>query len=487
MRFFVLTCWLALVSMPWAAPAAGQTALRIDPFAGQTAAYLNPAATAAVPYGWDLTLGAAAAGVHNNWLLVEEAAALPLLRQTLGPGGLSVDDNDFRFVAGGQTYRYGFPGVDGPVRATVGASVAGPGLSVQLGERTRVGAFTRLRGRASVASLDANFQYETYDAIPLGSTFTVAAGRTDAALWGEVGLQLARAIDLGDGNELRLGLTPRYLIGYEGAAASNAAGARVTKAGRDSLQFRVADVSVAYTGALRDGTGVGRRRGQGWAVDLGVQYAWGDDLDRGYRYVLGASVLDLGGITFDRATRVHRFRTAADAGVTVTERDLDTDADAPGEPIDQITRRLSALVYDDPAASVTDEPFRVNLPLALSVQFAYRPTEHTQLSVVYRGDLPVRDQLRAGQQLTAAAHYSRWWFGAAVTAGLTDWRTPEVGGMLRAGPFFVGTDTLFGTLLARNELSGADVYAGVRLHSLRPGRRRAARGWRGQEVRCYQF
>ena len=455
-----------------------------DPHAGISGALLQPAATAATPYNWDLTLGAFGVGVRNNFVFLEDAAGYSFLRRIASANETVFSETEFSFAVDGERYAYDFPAGERPIYASLSAEVTGPSFSVQVGEYTRVGAFTRLRGMASTNNLAADLNFYPYDAFPIEVDIPVTEAYAAAAVWGEIGLNLARTFAVGYDGELRLGVSPKYLIGIEGASANSRSVGALRKLDGDSLFVSNLNGEIAFTDAFRQAETESNTTGTGFAVDLGVQYAWGETSNGDRRYTVGLSLLDVGGISFNRGARKHRFTNPGEVLLDAEDYEFEDNF------TDQAISQLSRDVFDGAESSLIDDKFTVDLPSTISAQFSFRPAEGVQLSAVYRGDLPVhQEQLSQGSQLLAAAHYSKWWYGAGVTAGVYDWNQFNLGFQLRLGPVYFGTDELVGTFLQRGELSGGSFYAGVRVHDF--GGQRRGRGRKkkrsGGAVKCYDF
>jgi hypothetical protein len=359
-----------------------------------------------------------------------------------------------------------------------------------LGQFTRLGVFTRGRSLASTRRLDLDLNYYPYNEVPNGVDIPVDEAFAAAAVWGEVGLHFSRAFLTGNDGELRLGVSPRYLIPIEGASGYSAGGGAIRQVGQDSIVVINPTTELGLSGAFTGNGTSGEVSGFGFAVDLGVQYAWGETDGSGSRYTVGLSLLDVGGLNFNRGAQRHRFANAGEVPLVGNDYQFSN-----VDSVNFVLSLLSQEVNGTANSQVADE-FTVGLPTAMSVQFSYRPLEALQFSTSYRGDVPfgIR-RLSRGAELTTAVHYSHWWFGAGLTAGLYDWRELNVGFQARLGPVYLGTDRLFGSLLKTQELDGGSFYLGLRIHDFAQGRksksggrsRRGRRGSSGQRVKCYEF
>lgn len=466
-----------------------QSGWALDPHAGLSSAFLQPAATAAIPYDWDLTLGSVSAEVSSNYIFLRNTSGFKFLREAASSDGLDLNDSELSFLLNGNRYDYDFPRDGGAVFARIAAEINGPSFSVQLGEFTRLGAFTRVRGLASTKDVDLDLNYYPYNEVPNGVDIPIDEAFAATAVWGEVGLHFSRAFLMGSDGQLRLGVSPRYLMPIAGASGYNPTGGALRQIGQDSVVVINAatelGISSAFTG---DGSDAGVS-GSGFAVDLGVQYAWGETQGNGYRYTLGLSLLDVGALNFNQGAQLHQFTNSGEVSL-IGEDYKFSDIDS----LTDILSILSQQVNGSSNSQVADE-FTIGLPMAVSVQFSYRPLEAVQFSASYRGDVPFAVQrLSRGPELTTALHYSHWWFGAGLTAGVYDWQEFNLGFQARLGPVYLGTDRLFGSLLKKQELDGGSFYLGLRIHDFTPGRKTKSggrsRGGRrngGQRVKCYEF
>lgn len=470
-------------------PAQQQSGWALDPHAGLSAAFLQPAATAATPYAWDLNLGSAGIEVSNNYIFLRSAAGLAFLREAGRSEGLDFSDSEFSFLVNGTRYSYDYPRNRKRAFARVATEVTGPSFSVQLGEYTRVGVFTRLRGQMSTKGLDTDLNYYPYNEVPNGVDIPIEEAYAAGAVWGEVGINLSQAFLSGNDGAFRLGVSPRFLLPVVGISGYNPEGGALRQVGEDSVVVINPATELGLSDVFTDSDAEVQVSGRGLAIDLGVQYAWGETAGEDYRYTLGASLLDLGVLNFTRGAQRHRFVNPGEILLVGDDYSF-----SGVDSVDNALFLLSQQVNGTPQSQVA-AGFNVGLPTAVSVQFSYRPVENVQFAASYRGDVPLGlRRLSRGAELTTAAHYSHWWFGAGLTAGIYDWREFNVGFQVRLGPVYLGTDRIFGTLLKTQELDGGSFYFGLRMHDFAPGRSGKSGGRRpggrrssGQRVKCYEF
>jgi len=485
LRFLLLACLLVSCSFSTLV-AQAHPGWALDPYAGISAAFLQPAATAAIPYNWDLHLGGAALHLQNNSFFIRNASLTGLARDLAGGTGIGLDETELAFRVNGRNYAYDFTTHDHPVFVHTSAEITGPAFSVQVGNYTRIGNFSRIRTIASTRRTDPVFNYYNLIGADGSAPFQLDPLYAAAVGWAEFGGHLSRAFSVTDDAELRLGLNVKFLLPVEGASFYNPDGSSALREDSLSRTFIDGDTDIALTNG--DGSGPA---GRGLGADLGVQYAWGSIRGvSGYRYTVGASVLDVGNIVFNQRSRAFNFNN--DGLVRLEGPLYDSTLTAGG--IDAALEQLSRDFYDGNAtAARRGSVFRVGLPTMVSLQLSARPTAHVFVSAAYTGDLPLRkQQLSRGQQLVVSGHYSRWWYGAGLSAGMYDWREFNIGMQLRAGPLYLGTNRLFGTLFGTGELAAADFYFGLRIHEFnkkkgRKGKSRNGGGRKGKTVKCYDF
>jgi len=227
---------------------------------------------------------------------------------------------------------------------------------------------------AGTSNLDADLNFYPYDAFPLEVDIPIEEAYGAAAAWGEIGLNLSHAFAVGYDGELRLGISPRYLIGIEGASANSRSAGAIRKLDGDSIIVSNLRGEIAFTDGFRQADSGSNTAGTGYALDLGVQYAWGETSGGDHRYTIGLSLLDVGTLTFNRGARKHRFTNAGE--VLLDGEDYEFEDNFTDQAISQLSRD----VFDGAESSLIDDKFTVDLPSTISAQFSFRPADGVQLS-----------------------------------------------------------------------------------------------------------
>ena len=206
--------------------------------------------------------------------------------------------------------------------------------------------------------------------------------------------------------------------------------------------------------------------GSGWGADLGVSYertleesdgylphrgSGGCDPLR-YRYRIGLSVIDLGGIKFKNG----------EAG-SITSGSIDI-ADYTNVPID------SQEDIDSLFATAThwkrNENFSVGTPTALALQYDQRAAEHVYVAFAAVQQVSARNgmRLRRSNSLALTPRFETKHIEVALPVVLHEYDVshPSVGLMLRFEGIVVGSDHIMPFLNSR-DVYAADVYFRLRV------------------------
>jgi hypothetical protein len=248
------------------------------------------------------------------------------------------------------------------------------------------------------------------------------------------------------------------------------------------------DLEGAFTNNIVDEGNMDATPGQGWAADLGVLYRvdMGDDY---YRWELGAALLDVGSLQFGDGEQ-HRFNSSTLAtALNQNYEQLELD-----NGLDAAVQQFSEDVFGDASASRVGTDFTMYLPTTLGLQATYRLAEWAKIEANYL--VGVRTSAGAMQRaslLAVTPRVERHWWGVGMPVSLYAGEQIRVGLAVRLGPLFFGTDQLGGSLFRSREMTGADVYMGVKLHPWNLARSSSGRGKAknkgrsGKPVECYKF
>ena len=290
--------------------------------------------------------------------------------------------------------------------------------------------------------------------------------------WGEIGFSYAYNLIKYFDQQLTVGVSVKYLLGYSGAYADI-----------DNIDYIVQNDSTINITNLKAEIGYALPvdyntndfpdsgptiKGSGLGLDLGVVYIkrkyigdknWRRACEQryeDYKYRIGISILDIGRIKYKHNAQVHNYNDVNALWVNYDTISFDN--------LNQVTEELSNLFYGDPDASKTQTTMKIGLPTALSVQIDYNFGRN-----IYFGGYwihPVRfngHTLRRPAQLSFIPRYETKYLEFSLPLSLYEYTQPRVGASIRFYFLTVGTERL-GTWLGLGNLDGMDLYFSIRFN-----------------------
>lgn len=370
-------------------------------------------------------------------------------------------------------------------RAVVQASVLGPGMSLSLGRGT-IGVGIRSRAHVSITGVPDRLGRHIFHGFGFNEQLNVrqdlGGPRVLAAAWTEASVSYAHLLVARDFNLLSVGLTARYMIGHAGAAFNLD---ELSYTSMDSSRLEFHRISGSYGLAAPEATA-----GRGFGGDLGVVYERSIDEADGYmphrsgrgctplayRYRIGVSLLDLGGMRF-AAARAGTF----DAGAMSLANYNATGV----QDVDDLDSLLSTAVAHRPSTGM-----RIGTPTAIAVHYDHRLAQRVFIGFagVQQLSFPTGTRLRRANVMAVVPRWETRYIEVALPISVQEYdvRRPGVGASLRVNGFMVGSDDLR-PLLSKRSTRSLDLYFRVKwlIHrspfckGKRPGKERRAPGMPG--------
>ncbi|MBK7945488.1 MAG: hypothetical protein IPJ85_09345 [Flavobacteriales bacterium] len=345
-------------------------------------------------------------------------------------------------------------------RAFAIADAVGPGAAVAVGRAT-ISAGVRLRAGLSAVGASSelsNFVYHGLGYSPQhGQRMEEGPMRAVGMAWSEFSLGYAHIIHARGFSLFSAGANMKYGVAHAGA------GLRIDEASYtvvDTTRVEVHSIKADYGYALP-----ALRAGSGFGADIGFVYertmseadgymphrsSGGCDPMR-YRYRIGASLIDLGGLRFSQAT------TGALEGGALSIADYNT------ATINGIEGADSLL------ASSTrwhrGNGMSIGLPSAAALQFDLRAAERAFVAFglvqQVSGDHGMR--LRRPNSMALAPRIETRHFEAALPIVVREYEFmhPAIGLMLRFDGFVIGTDNLL-PFISKRDIHSLDAYFRLR-------------------------
>jgi len=361
--------------------------------------------------------------------------------------------------------------------ARINARLVGPSAMFQNG-KSAFAVSTSVRFASSGVDIPWEtlvFMYEDLTFEPLqGIRFEDANFSFSLLTWEELAFSYARIIYDRNGNQLSAGITGKLLFGLNGGYSEFRV-ADYMAIDSKTVDFYKFQTNVAFampsTGLVSSFSNPFGSVGFGLGADVGVTFVKKKDRyseNRGYRpcefayedyeYKIGFSILDIGGISFNKDTEYHVFNVE---DVTLNTDDLDT---LKGMTADVGMRYLSLLMLGDSNASLKGDKMRIGLPTALSLQFDWHAMASYYLGFVWIHPLHfhLKDTKRAAQ-VAIIPRYETRMLGISMPVSLYQYERWRFGLALRFYTLTIGTECL-GTIFDFKDLDSIDLYFSLKFN-----------------------
>ncbi|HEY0978227.1 MAG TPA: DUF5723 family protein [Flavobacteriales bacterium] len=417
-------------------------------YAGMDAIVLNPA-RAAGQWPWmDIRLAGAEAYAWNSLVAWTDRRS-PLITEVR---------NGFEGMENGRVVMRSLD-FQRSHRATVTAAASGPAVSLSLGRGT-LSAGIRTRAHVSASGISreiGNFILNGLDHAPQhGIRYDARGMRVLGAGWTETGVNYAHILHARGFSLFSAGVGVRYLMGHTAGAL------QITSLDHtvyDSARLDLHSITARY-GYAEPSLSAGR----GFGGDVGFVYERtlsevdgyrphkdGSCTPMEYRYRIGLSVIDLGGIRF------------ADAAAGTLDTGALSIADYNGIDLD------GAEAVDSLLASATNWSRRRNLaigmPTAVSLQYDQRIAEHAYVALAAVHGLSGRNglRLRRANSLAITPRFETRYveFALPVVLNEYDLSRPMIGAMLRMHGLVLGSDHIL-PFISKRDVHAMDLYVRVR-------------------------
>lgn len=288
------------------------------------------------------------------------------------------------------------------------------------------------------------------------------SGGAFATAWAEVGLSYGRIIYQRGRNMVNAGITAKYLMGIGHVSTSV-----------DELDHQVIsdeDWNLNNFSGQYAITQPGIANGHGFGVDLGVTYKrMLEDVDDyrphtvqsdcgtiDYRYRIGVSLLDLGGINFSQNSIIRTFSNST----TTWENYPDAQVNSIGD----VDRLIASQFASDAGTTTSGVRYGTAIPSAVSVQFDYNLGKNFYANATWVQGFKLAKRTSGIRRSVMAItpRYETKWFEASLPIQLYDYRSPMIGLALRFYSISIGSDNLL-PWIAPMDIYSANIYASVKI------------------------
>lgn len=289
--------------------------------------------------------------------------------------------------------------------------------------------------------------------------------------WAEIGLSYATAFASTQDNNWAAGITARYLMGYHALSLRAEDLVYEVNENRDVIfsRFNLTGMGSLPFDDLTNEQGAADNyvKGSGFSFDLGITFSSNSSMalevlnnrpiPRGqgaeYRYRLGFSILDIGGLKMKENVRRFEF---SELNLTWPDPRWEN-----YDNVDQLIDDLEINVNSGEIILRDGEPYWIYLPTAASLQLDYNLGNNLFTYLFWVQDLPLmRNRVSRPSQIGIVPRYETRWFSVALPVTLYDYQKPRLGLSMRLGFLTIGTEQP-GGMLNINEMDGMDFYFSI--------------------------
>jgi outer membrane protein OmpA-like peptidoglycan-associated protein len=298
--------------------------------------------------------------------------------------------------------------------------------------------------------------------------------------WMEYGLIYSQVLKDDGEHFMKVGGKAKWLSGIA-AAYVHTSDFAYNLVNSDTTQYLNGNFSYGYSNNLDDissTTGFPKSASKfGLGLDLGFVYEWRPDW-KDYKYDMdgetnlwrrdqekykiraGASILDLGGMKFQKGAITSDFSVNT---AQLFDLNVFDDASSFGS-FDSI---IDSLTTFNPDWSTTESKttFFMRTPTAASFQFDYHIWKYFYVNATGIMSVNSRknpNRVRTANQFSVTPSFDHSWFGVHLPLSYNKYSGFKTGLGTRLGPLTIGTTDLR-TLFAAGKIKGAEVYVGLRL------------------------
>lgn len=470
MRKLIFSTLLASMLAGGAAPAQHLLGLSNSNYAGVNGIYLNPSSIADSRFGFHLNFITVDGYFTNSHYQYTGPYSLRKMAQNGFEGEYSFKD---AYITGRDNDRNKL--------ALFGADARFfPSFMLKLSPRHSIALTGRTRfiGNVSNVSDELIKGLENTDAAMNQATpFNNSTASLNVNAFAETGLTYARVILDKERHFLKGGLTVKRLSGLYSAymhlkemdytISEDASGDTHVKANNVDLRYGYSRMEFGDLdeNELRDALTF-NAPGNGWGFDVGFTYEFRPDIDKyrytmngkekldnrknKYKYRIGVSLTDLGGIKYAQAQHVRAYN--------IVRRNYDIPLDSLNGLDGDAMNKVFNVQPNERSTS-----FKAGLPSTLHLNFDYRLANKIYVNAAIIQNL--RGKFAVGSRYASVASVTpriemKWFELSAPLTLFNNYQQFAVGSMVKLGPLFVGSDNLM-AVAGLGKPFGADVYMGL--------------------------
>lgn len=338
--------------------------------------------------------------------------------------------------------------------------VLGPSFLFNINKRNSIAIFTRGRVYFNVNEINGQTFENIVTDLDETTDYSINEGDfyANANAWEEIGITYASVLMNKNEHFIKGGISLKYLQGY---ANGYAVGENVTvdyDADGISLPGGSTTGSIASTGRISYGYSNDfqdyefEKGATGFGLDLGAVYEWRPQnyiqSNASYKLKLGISITDLGGMNYKDGDE-----TIYDITNSVSEEDFEN-TDGFKDLLDSYYTEVQT---GNCSKAILPTAFHFNADLSLNPKFYLNL--NTDFSLTSKTKVNSSSVLNI---VSLTPRFESKWFSFYSPISILQYTGFQWGAGMRLGPLYVGSGSILSVLL-KDEIMGADIYAGLKI------------------------
>lgn len=368
-----------------------------------------------------------------------------------------------------------------------------------INEKTAIGFNVRNRTIVNVDNMDPKLAVLAEDGLEHPSLWNAVYNEElfnmNYMTWSEVGFNYSQVLIDNKEHFLKIGVAPKALLGHA-AAYVHTDDFSYNLVNEDTSQYLTGTFDYGYSnninGIINNGMSgqkpvildlIDPSSKLGFGLDIGAVYEWRPkyakfkyDMDgetnlwrrdeNKYKLRAGLSIVDMGSMKFTKGGLSRNFAVNTSNLFNLQTFNTATNLEGFDGIIDSLIQQ-SSTAGNQEWVSLQDpsETFRMRTPTAVSFQFDYQIWRGFYINATSMVNMIPKgkdSKVKTANQFSITPSFDSPYFGVYMPISMNQYSGMKYGLATRIGPLILGI-TDMKTLMAKNEVSGIELYAGARL------------------------
>jgi len=431
--FFTLLIILAFSSLR--SNAQNRSGLAFGKYNGLTASHLNPSYLLKSQNPWEVQIAGAHMFFETNYGHIKNTSLFNLISNSdlVNIPDIAYDDvteaNQYDVLFNTEYKKTYFDGK---------SDVFGPGGFFKINKNIAIGVSSKFRGALTSFDIPSSLNYYNVSQLPGNQLFVGNTFQINALAWSEYSFHYAQSF-----SKLSVGANLKYLNGYTSFSFDNNFDINYIEKSDTLTSIDPGQFTLAHPIHEGEQPSV---IGNGWAIDLGINYQNEDGS------FIGISIIDLGYVNLNGKNYIINF----DANQSIIYEDY--------KAVKTIDQQITQMKKDGFAIDSTSG-HKIILPTAISLQYQKSFSEKLSIEAQLTQSVTLSDyQVRQPNSLTVSAIYDQKHFSAFFPITMYNYNHIRVGAALRFAFLTIGSDRLFSIFTNQDNFNGSDFYINLKYY-----------------------